>query len=77
MINKLFRFCGEHSLEVAIAIFVLVFAFAGAFGSALDSIAGAAGLLLMLVMAGLLTYQFLKAIPIVKDGVRRNLEQWK
>lgn len=76
MVNRLFRTFGNHSLEVAIAIFVLVFAYAGVFGS-VGSIAGALGLLVMLVMAGLLTHQFLKAVPQVKDGVRRNLDQWK
>lgn len=76
MVNRLFRILGNNSLEVAIAIFILVFAHAGVFGS-VGSIAGALGLLVMLVMAGLLAYQFLKAIPQVKDGVRRNLDQWK
>lgn len=77
MVNRLVKIFADYSLEVAIAIFVLVFAFAGVFGSALGSIAGAFGLLAMLGMAGLLVYQFLKAVPEVKDGVRRNLEQWK
>lgn len=77
MVNRLVKILADHSMEFAIAIFVLVFAFAGVFASALGSIAGALGLLVMLVMAGLLVYQFSKAVPQVKDGVRRNLDQWK
>lgn len=76
MVNRLFQIFGNHSQEIAIASFVLVFAYVGVFGP-VGSIAGALGLLVMLVMAGLLVYQFLKAIPEVKDGVRRNLDQWK
>ncbi len=76
MVNRLVKIFCDHSLEVAIAICIVVFAYAGVFGS-VGSIGGALGLLAMLGMAGLLVYQFLKAIPEVKDGVRRNLEQWK
>lgn len=76
MVNRLFQIFGSHNLEIAIAIFFVVFAYAGVFG-AVGSIGGALGLLAMLVMAGLLVQQLLKAIPEVKDGVRRNLEQWK
>lgn len=61
MINRLVKIFRNHSMEVVIAIFIFVFAYAGVFSS-VGSIAGAMGLMAMLMMAGLLVNQYLKAI---------------
>lgn len=73
--GKVVKFFELHGLKLLAVLFFAMLAEAGVFGQTTQSAAGVFGLLAMVAMAAVLVRQFLRAEPVLRDAVKRQLDK--